>query len=115
VAHRHGAPLPRPKGLSSLKRLGKFVLRVLYQVPNEDQTLKTIILKYVTKTKTGSFEYRRQVPVSLRERLGRYEFKKVLGLSEPKAIKRWPSYNDGWSESKRTPKAPASRAATTIC
>ncbi|TCA20852.1 tyrosine-type recombinase/integrase [Rhizobium leguminosarum] len=74
--------------------------------------MKTIILKYVTKTKTGSFEYRRQVPVTLRERLGRYEFKKVLGLTETEAIKAWPSYND-WVERQITnARAPGQRATT---
>jgi hypothetical protein len=56
--------------------------------------MKTLTLKYVTRTKTGSYEYRRQVPLALREALGRYEFKKVLGLTEFEAIKAWPRYHD---------------------
>ncbi|MBY5658301.1 tyrosine-type recombinase/integrase [Rhizobium leguminosarum] len=75
--------------------------------------MKTIILKYVTITKTGSFEYRRQVPVALRDRLGRYEFKKVLGFTESDAIRAWPSYNDWVLRELKNARAPAPRAATT--
>ncbi|OCJ23448.1 hypothetical protein A6U89_32405 [Agrobacterium sp. B133/95] len=51
--------------------------------------MKTITVKYVTETKTGSFEYRRQVPAALRQVLGRYEFKRVLGPTKAAAIKAY--------------------------
>ncbi|MBQ9353660.1 tyrosine-type recombinase/integrase [Phyllobacterium sp.] len=78
--------------------------------------MKTIILKYMTRTKTGSFEYRRQVPKELRDIVGKYEFKKVLGLTETAAIKAWPTYNS-WVERQiadaRKPKTATAEAIST--
>lgn len=55
--------------------------------------MAALTLKYTTKTKTGSYEYRRQVPANLRPFIGKYEFKKVLGFTEAEAIKAWPRYD----------------------
>ncbi|KAA6490796.1 hypothetical protein DXT98_01140 [Agrobacterium sp. ICMP 7243] len=43
-------------------------------------------LKYVTKTPTGTYEFRRQVPAHLRAAVGKREIKKVLGTTETQAI-----------------------------
>ncbi|NKM55854.1 tyrosine-type recombinase/integrase [Rhizobium anhuiense] len=42
-------------------------------------------LKYVTKTPSGTYEYRRQVPARLRVAVGKREIKKVLGSTETEA------------------------------
>ncbi|PDT19787.1 site-specific integrase [Rhizobium hidalgonense] len=77
--------------------------------------MKTIILKYLSKTPSGSFEYRRQVPTALRERIGKYEFKKVLGLTESSAIKAWPGYHDVVERQLAAAKLPAAAAPTMEC
>ncbi|WP_237358356.1 tyrosine-type recombinase/integrase [Rhizobium sp. N731] len=66
----------------------------------------------MTMTKSGSFEYRRQVPAALRKRLGRYEFKKVLGFNESDAIKAWPAFHDWVEQELKNARAPAPRGAT---
>ncbi|NKL55668.1 DUF6538 domain-containing protein [Rhizobium leguminosarum] len=43
-------------------------------------------LKYVTKTPSGTYEYRRQVPAPLRAAVGKREIKKVLGSTESQAM-----------------------------
>lgn len=42
-------------------------------------------LKYVTKTPSGTYEYRRQVPAPLRAAVGKREIKRVLGSTEVEA------------------------------
>ncbi|MBY5592276.1 tyrosine-type recombinase/integrase [Rhizobium leguminosarum] len=75
--------------------------------------MKTITLKYVTETKAGSFEYRRQVPVALRELLGGlYEFKKVLGRSETAAIRAYPAYHEFVEKQLEEAKRPSPKVAT---
>ncbi|MEH7908708.1 tyrosine-type recombinase/integrase [Rhizobium laguerreae] len=75
--------------------------------------MKTITLKYVTKTKAGRFEYRRQVPVALRELLGgRYEFKRVLGLTETAAIRAYPAYHEFVEKQLEEAKRPSPKVAT---
>ncbi|MBD9454056.1 tyrosine-type recombinase/integrase [Rhizobium sp. RHZ02] len=43
-------------------------------------------LKYVTKTPSGTYEFRRQVPTHLRAAVGKREIKKVLGSTEAQAM-----------------------------
>ncbi|NEJ25119.1 hypothetical protein GR247_34030 [Rhizobium leguminosarum] len=74
--------------------------------------MKTITLKYLSKTPSGSFEYRRQVPPALRERIGKYEFKKVLGFTESAAIKAWSAYHDFVEKQFAAAKRPATTALT---
>ncbi|NKK38917.1 tyrosine-type recombinase/integrase [Rhizobium leguminosarum bv. viciae] len=75
--------------------------------------MKTITVKYVTKTKSGSFEYRRQVPVALRELLGGlYEFKRVLGQSETAAIRAYPAYHEFVEKQLEEAKRPSPKVAT---
>jgi len=56
--------------------------------------MKTVRLRYVTRTKTGSYEYRRQVPKALRGRVGKFEIKKVLGFSEAQAIRGYSAFHE---------------------
>ncbi|TCA66007.1 tyrosine-type recombinase/integrase [Rhizobium leguminosarum] len=74
--------------------------------------MKTIILKYLSKTPSGSFEYRRQVPTALRERIGKYEFKKVLGFTESAAIKAWSAYHDLVEKQLAAARRPVTTAPT---
>jgi len=56
--------------------------------------MKIVRLRYVTRTKTGSYEYRRQVPKALRAKIGKFEIKRVLGQSEARAIREYSAFHD---------------------
>lgn len=52
-----------------------------------------LVLKYVEKTKAGSFQYRRRVPKDVAGVISKREFKKILGDSERSALAAYPQFH----------------------
>lgn len=52
-----------------------------------------LVLKYVEKTKAGSFQYRRRVPKDVVAVIAKREFKKILGDSERGALAAYPQFH----------------------
>ncbi len=53
-----------------------------------------LVLKYVKRTNTGGFEYRRRVPKDIADQVAKREFKRVLGRSEREALRSYPHTHD---------------------
>lgn len=50
-----------------------------------------LILKYVKRTSSGGFEYRRRVPKDIVDQIAKREFKQVLGGTEREALRSYPN------------------------
>lgn len=53
-----------------------------------------LVLKHVKRTPNGGYEYRRRVPKDIIDTIGKREFKKVLGASEPEALRQYPKTHE---------------------
>ncbi len=53
-----------------------------------------LVLKYVKRTNSGGFEYRRRVPKDIADQVAMREFKRVLGRSEREALRSFPYTHD---------------------
>lgn len=52
-----------------------------------------LVLKYVERTKAGTFQYRRRVPKDVAAAITKREFKRKLGDSEKQALSAYPRYH----------------------
>jgi len=55
-----------------------------------------IVLKYVERTQSGSFQYRRRVPKQVSANITKLEFKRTLGDSEKEALATPPGVTPGF-------------------
>lgn len=52
-----------------------------------------LTVRHVKRTKAGTWEYRRKVPKHLVAKIGKREFKQVLGKSEAEALKKYQTFH----------------------
>lgn len=52
-----------------------------------------LVLKNVIRTSAGTFHYRRRIPKDVQDRIGKGEFKRLLGESEREALRNFPKVN----------------------
>lgn len=76
-----------------------------------------IILKHIKSTDAGTFHYRRRIPKDVAEKIGRSEFKRLLGDTEREALRNYPTINlmfEELVEAARRPTVPTPQPMTPI-